>query len=85
MTSSAEEWLERYPLDKTFVHAVLAASEDALDILFSRHVKYGPKNISGAPGGALNGIAVRAYDKIARLANLSSGARARDAADDRHW
>ena len=27
-------------------------------------------NIAGAPGGAMNGLRVRMYDKLARLSNL---------------
>lgn len=44
--------------------------DELADILLSKHEDYGPNNISDAPGGALNGIRVRMYDKIARLNNL---------------
>ena len=51
--------------------------EDASDImqelyaiLVAKHKDYGPMNISGAPGGAMNGLRVRMYDKLARLNNL---------------
>ena len=39
-------------------------------IMLKKHADYGPMNISGAPGGAMNGLRVRMYDKLARLNNL---------------
>ena len=45
------------------------------DLLLSKHRDYGPKNISLAPGGAINGLRVRMHDKLARINNLvDSGA-----------
>jgi hypothetical protein len=45
------------------------------DLLLSKHKDYGPKNISQAPGGAINGLRVRMHDKLARINNLiDSGA-----------
>lgn len=44
--------------------------DELAHILISKHSDYGPKNISDAPGGALNGIRVRMHDKVARLNNL---------------
>ena len=35
-----------------------------------KHADYGPMNIAGAPGGPMNGLRVRMYDKLARLNNL---------------
>ena len=40
------------------------------DLLISKHRDYGPKNISDAPGGAINGLRVRMHDKLARINNL---------------
>ena len=40
------------------------------DLLLSKHKDYGPKNISQAPGGAINGLRVRMHDKLARINNL---------------
>ena len=40
------------------------------DILVKKQKDYGPDNIRKAPGGPLNGLLVRLYDKIARLNNL---------------
>jgi hypothetical protein len=50
--------------------ALYDIQDELADILLSKHEDYGPKNISDAPGGALNGIRVRMHDKIARLNNL---------------
>jgi hypothetical protein len=43
---------------------------DNADLLLRKHRDYGPKNISQAPGGALNGLRVRMWDKMARINNL---------------
>jgi hypothetical protein len=45
------------------------------ELLLSKHKDYGPKNISQAPGGPINGLRVRMHDKLARISNLvDSGA-----------
>jgi len=45
------------------------------NLLLSKHNDYGPKNISLSPGGPLNGLRVRMWDKLARINNLvDSGA-----------
>lgn len=44
--------------------------DDLLEILIGKQKDYGPDNIRLAPGGPLNGLRVRLYDKIARLSNL---------------
>jgi hypothetical protein len=45
------------------------------ELLLSKHRDYGPKNISQAPGGPINGLRVRMHDKLARISNLvDSGA-----------
>lgn len=40
------------------------------NVLISKQRDYGPSNIANAPGGPLNGLRVRMYDKIARINNL---------------
>lgn len=49
-------------------------AQDVYDTLFgilvSKQNDYGPDNIRRSPGGPLNGLTVRLYDKIARLNNL---------------
>ena len=50
-------------------------SQELSELLLSKHKDYGPKNISLAPGGAINGLRVRMHDKLARINNLiDSGA-----------
>lgn len=43
---------------------------DLATLMLKKHEDYGPMNIAGAPGGAMNGLRVRMYDKLARLAHL---------------
>lgn len=40
------------------------------NILLKKHKDYGPLNIALSPGGPLNGIRVRMYDKLARINHL---------------
>jgi hypothetical protein len=65
--------------DKTETDAFIAAMWDVLDgagnLLLKKHRDYGPSNIAGAPGGPLNGLRVRMWDKTARINHLiDSGA-----------
>ena len=46
-------------------------TDELQEVLFSKHSDYGPENISKSPGGPINGLTVRLYDKVARLSNLS--------------
>lgn len=49
--------------------------EGARRVLLKKHQDYGPTNISRSPGGPLNGLRVRMWDKLARINNLiDSGA-----------
>jgi hypothetical protein len=57
-------------LDSEFVKAVQNKYDEAEKLLLKKHKDYGPKNISGSPGGALNGLRVRIHDKLARINNL---------------
>jgi hypothetical protein len=41
------------------------------NIMMKKQEDYGPLNIALAPGGAMNGLRVRMYDKLARLNNLA--------------
>lgn len=49
---------------------VRALTDAAADLLISKHRDYGPLNISRSPGGPLNGLRVRIWDKLARINNL---------------
>lgn len=44
--------------------------DEAANLLLLKHKAYGPKNISQAPGGPLNGLRVRMHDKMARLNHI---------------
>ena len=49
--------------------------DSAGNLLLRKHKDYGPTNISKSPGGPLNGLRVRMWDKTARLNHLiDSGA-----------
>jgi len=56
--------------DTKFTKDVEDVTKELFDLLISKHHDYGPKNISESPGGALNGLRVRLWDKLARLNNL---------------
>lgn len=47
-------------------------SDELIDLMISKNEDYGSKNIVNSPGGPLNGLSVRLYDKIERLSNLTS-------------
>lgn len=57
--------------------------DEVYDVVLDRHRKYGPLNIANAPGGPLNGLRVRLYDKLARLNNYVDGNAVADFADDK--
>jgi hypothetical protein len=58
-----------------FNNDVADITSGLFDLLIKKHADYGPKNISQSPGGPLNGLRVRMWDKIARINNLiDSGA-----------
>lgn len=71
-----------------FDDEVLKAAKEVAELVISKQKDYGPDNILKCPVGAELGIAVRLYDKLARLSNLiQSGAEPsneslRDTADD---
>ncbi len=53
--------------------------DNLTNLLLKKHQDYGPKNISQSPGGPLNGLRVRMWDKIARINHLlESGADAQN-------
>ena len=57
-------------VDDTFVTDVWRILDSAGNLLIKKHHDYGPKNISQSPGGPLNGLRVRMWDKVARINNL---------------
>ena len=62
--------------DAQFDNDVADVTSKLFDLLIKKHKDYGPKNISQSPGGPLNGLRVRMWDKLARINNLvESGAK----------
>jgi len=58
-----------------FVEDVWRVFDTAGTLLLRKNSDYGNKNIAHSPGGPLNGLRVRMWDKIARINNLlDSGA-----------
>jgi hypothetical protein len=55
----------------TDVDAILS---ELRSIMMKKQADYGPLNIALAPGGPMNGLRVRMYDKLARLNNLADKA-----------
>lgn len=45
-------------------------ADQLAELLISKQKDYGPLNIARAPGGPLNGLRVRLFDKIQRLSHL---------------
>ena len=53
-----------------FEKDVRAVMQELGDLLIQKHYDYGPKNIAESPGGPINGLRVRMWDKLARINNL---------------
>ena len=53
-----------------FIVDVWNIMDAAGNLLIKKHHDYGPKNIAFSPGGPLNGLRVRIWDKVARINNL---------------
>ena len=60
----------RKKIDDEFIRDVWAILDTAGNLLIRKHHDYGPKNIAHSPGGPLNGLRVRMWDKVARINNL---------------
>ena len=58
------------PISNEFITGVWRILDAAGNLLIKKHHDYGPKNISLSPGGPLNGLRVRMWDKVARINNL---------------
>lgn len=54
----------------SFDEAAYARAEEVARLVIKKQHDYGPKNILNSPIGPELGLAVRLYDKIARLVNL---------------
>jgi hypothetical protein len=68
-------WMEKTP--EKFDMDVYEIIDELYMLLLSKHKDYGPLNIAKSPGGPINGLRVRMWDKIARINHLvDSGADA---------
>jgi hypothetical protein len=71
-----QEWYDNLPanarkkIDDEFINEVWRVLDGAGNLLIRKHHDYGPKNIALSPGGPLNGLRVRMWDKVARINNL---------------
>ena len=54
----------------TFEFNAVMIADEMIKLLVRKQNDYGPLNIAAAPGGPLNGLRVRLFDKIQRLSNL---------------
>lgn len=57
-------------IDQQFISNMWSVFDTAGTLLLRKHSDYGPLNVAHSPGGALNGLRVRMWDKIARINNL---------------
>ena len=60
----------RTKVNDEFITDVWRVLDTAGNLLIRKHHDYGPKNIAHSPGGPLNGLRVRMWDKVARINNL---------------
>lgn len=65
-----KETIRAADVHREFKEAVQQKFQHAQHILLSKHKDYGPTNISLSPGGPLNGLRVRMWDKFARINHL---------------
>ena len=61
--------------DSEFLDNVADTFNELYRLLISKHEDYGPTNISKSPGGPVNGLRVRIWDKFARINNLIDNGR----------
>ena len=74
LPEAVQQMIREYPHGQ-FDEAVQQKFQNAKSVLLQKHKDYGPKNIAQSPGGPLNGLRVRMWDKFARINNLiDSGA-----------
>ena len=57
-------------IEEEFISNMWRVMDAAGNLLISKHHDYGPLNIARSPGGPINGLRVRMWDKIARINNL---------------
>ena len=57
-------------IDDKFIDDMWRVFDTAGSLLLRKHKDYGPLNVARSPGGPLNGLRVRMWDKVARINNL---------------
>ena len=57
-------------IDDKFIEDMWRVFDTAGTLLLRKHNDYGPLNVARSPGGPLNGLRVRMWDKVARINNL---------------
>jgi hypothetical protein len=57
-------------VNEKFVEDMWRVFDTAGTLLLRKHNDYGPLNVARSPGGPLNGLRVRMWDKVARINNL---------------
>jgi hypothetical protein len=57
-------------VNEKFVDDMWRVFDTAGTLLLRKHNDYGPLNVARSPGGPLNGLRVRMWDKVARINNL---------------
>ena len=62
--------IRKNSLSGEFDEAIQQKFQHAKAVLLQKHKDYGPKNIAQSPGGPLNGLRVRMWDKFARINHL---------------
>jgi hypothetical protein len=70
VTSLEEREITRMNGMDSFTSYVYLQTDRLAELLVKKQKDYGPKNIAEAPGGPINGLRVRMYDKLARINNL---------------
>ena len=61
---------KRNSVDDEFTRDMWNVLDAAGNLLITKHHDYGPLNIARSPGGPINGLRVRMWDKVARINNL---------------
>ena len=57
-------------VDDEFITDMWRVMDAAGNLLIAKHHDYGPLHIARSPGGPINGLRVRMWDKVARINNL---------------
>lgn len=71
-TSQSKERVSNLHDENLFTLDIMNVADEVARIVVKKQKDYGPNNIRKSPFGPKVGLVVRLYDKIARLANLTS-------------